>query len=54
MPDEVYALTEYILAEGNIVSKSAVMDAKSLAKVQMPNKDGFYLDNRPYPVKRYD
>lgn len=53
-PDEVYALTEFILAEGNIVSKSAVMDAKSLAKVQMPNKDGFYLDNRPYPVKRYD
>jgi cytochrome c len=53
-PGEVYALTEYILAEGNIVSKSAVMDAKSLAKVQMPNKDGFYPDNRPYPVKRYD
>jgi mono/diheme cytochrome c family protein len=53
-PDEVYALTEYILAEGNIVSKSAVMDAKSLAKVQMPNKDGFYLDDRPFPVKRYD
>ena len=53
-PDEVYALTEFILAEGNIVPKSAVMDAKSLAKVQMPNKDGFYPDNRPYPVKRYD
>ena len=53
-PDEVYALTEFILAEGNIVPKTAVMDAKSLAKVQMPNKDGFYPDNRPYPVKRYD
>jgi cytochrome c len=53
-PDEVYALTAFILAEGNIVPKSAVMDAKSLAKVQMPNKDGFYLDDRPHPVKRYD
>jgi cytochrome c len=53
-PNEVYALSEFILAEGNIVSKSAVMDAKSLAKVQMPNKDGFYLDDRPHPVKRYD
>jgi cytochrome c len=53
-PDEVYALTEYILAEGNIVPKSAVMDAKSLAKVQMPNRDGFYPDNRPYPVRKYD
>lgn len=53
-PDEVYALTEFILAEGNIVSKSAVMDAKSLAKVQMPNRDGFYPDNRPWPVRKYD
>jgi cytochrome c len=53
-PNEVYALSEFILAEGNIVSKSAVMDAKSLAKVQMPNRDGFYLDDRPHPVKRYD
>ena len=40
-PDEVYSLTAFILAEGNIVPKSAVMDAKSLPKVQMPNKDGF-------------
>jgi len=30
------------------------MDSKSLPKVVMPNKDGFYRDNRPYPVKRYD
>src|ERR1700742_488390 len=37
-PDEVYSLVAYILGEGNIVAKSAVMDAKSLPKVQMPNK----------------
>lgn len=53
-PDEVYSLVAYILAEGNIIKKTEVMDAKSLPKVQMPNKDGFYIDNRPYPVKRYD
>ncbi len=53
-PDEVYSLVAFILGEGNIVGKNVVMDAKSLPKVQMPNKDGFYLDNRPYPVKRYD
>jgi mono/diheme cytochrome c family protein len=53
-PDQVYSLVAFILGEGNIVGKNAVMDAKSLPKVQMPNKDGFYLDNRPYPVKRYD
>jgi cytochrome c len=53
-PDEVYSLVAYILAEGNVIKKTEVMDAKSLPKVQMPNKDGFYIDNRPYPVKRYD
>jgi cytochrome c len=53
-PNEVYSLVAFILGESNIVGKNAVMDAKSLPKVQMPNKDGFYLDNRPYPVKRYD
>jgi len=53
-PDEVYSLVAYILAEGNVIKKTEVMDAKSLPKVAMPNKDGFYPDNRPYPVKRYD
>ena len=53
-PDEAYSLVAYILAEGHIIKQGEVMDAKSLPKVQMPNKDGFYPDNRPYPVKRYD
>src|ERR1700749_3430383 len=53
-PDEVYSLVAYILAEGNVIKKTEVMDAKSLPKVQMPNKDGFYPDDRPNPVKRYD
>ena len=53
-PDEVYSLTAYILAEGHVIKPGEVMDAKSLPKVAMPNKDGFYRDDRPYPVKRYD
>lgn len=53
-PDEVYSLVAYILGEGHIIKQGEVMDAKSLPKVQMPNRDGFYNDNRPYPVKRYD
>ena len=39
--DEVYALTAYILAEGGIIEKAAVMDATSLPQVQMPNRAGF-------------
>ena len=53
-PDEVYSLVAFILGRANIIDKKTVMDAKSLPKVQMPNRDGFYPDNRPYPVKRYD
>jgi S-disulfanyl-L-cysteine oxidoreductase SoxD len=45
--DEVYAVTAYILAEGNIIDKATVIDAETLPKVQMPNRDGFIPDPRP-------
>jgi S-disulfanyl-L-cysteine oxidoreductase SoxD len=45
--DEVYAVTAYILAEGNIIDKTTVIDAETLPKVQMPNRDGFIPDPRP-------
>jgi len=38
---EVYALCAYILSVDGIVPKSAVLNAKSLPKVKMPNRDGF-------------
>ncbi|MEO8311309.1 MAG: cytochrome c [Caldimonas sp.] len=45
--DQVYALSAYILARANIVGADATMDAKSLAAVRMPNRDGFIPDRRP-------
>ena len=39
--DEVYAVTAYILSIDGIVPSDAVLDAKSLPRVKMPNKDGF-------------
>jgi cytochrome c len=39
--DEVYAVTSYILSIDGIVPADAVLDAKSLPRVKMPNKDGF-------------
>jgi S-disulfanyl-L-cysteine oxidoreductase SoxD len=39
--DEVYALTAYILSIDSIVPPNAVLDAKSLPGVKMPNRDGF-------------
>ncbi|MEI6181897.1 MAG: cytochrome c [Polynucleobacter sp.] len=39
--DQVYAATAYILFLNQIITKDAVMDAKSLPLVKMPNRDGF-------------
>ena len=39
--DEVYAVTAYILSIDGIVPQDAVLDAKSLPQVKMPNRDGF-------------
>ena len=45
--DEVYAVSAYILGEAKIIDKATVLDAQSLPKVQMPNRDGFVPDPRP-------
>ena len=45
--DQVYAVTAYVLFLNGIVAENAVMDAKSLPKVQMPNRNGFVADPRP-------
>ena len=49
--DEIYAVSAYMLAEGRIIEKSTVLDAKSLPKVEMPNRDGFVSDPRPETFK---
>ena len=43
--DEVYAVTAYILDLNGIVGSNDVIDAQSLPKVRMPNRDGFI----PFP-----
>jgi cytochrome c len=39
--DEVYALTAYILALNKIIGEQEVMNAQTLPRVKMPNRDGF-------------
>ena len=46
-PAEVYAVVAYILNINGIIGSDQVMDAKSLPKVKMPNRDGFIADPRP-------
>jgi len=45
--EEIYAVSAYILAEAKIIDKAAVLDARTLPQVQMPNRDGFIPDPRP-------
>lgn len=45
--DQVYAVTAYVLLEANIVTPDTVLDASTLAKVVMPNRNGFVSDPRP-------
>ena len=40
-PNEVYAVTAYTLHLNGIVKADAVLDAQSLAAINMPNRDGF-------------
>jgi cytochrome c len=45
--DEVYAVTAWLLWKNNIIPEDSVMDATTLPKVKMPNRDGFVPDPRP-------
>ncbi|MEO8441367.1 MAG: cytochrome c [Betaproteobacteria bacterium] len=46
--NEVYAATAYVLGQGNVIGKTEVLNAQTLPKVNMPNKDGFIPgDPRP-------
>jgi len=41
--DEVYALTAYILAENKLIGANEAMNAETLPKVKMPNRDNFII-----------
>lgn len=42
-PNEVYALTAFLLYKNEVIQEDEVMDKQSLPKVKMPNHDGFGL-----------
>lgn len=45
--DELYALSAYLLNLNGLLPADAVMDPESLPRVQMPNRNGFIVDDRP-------
>ena len=47
--DETYAVTAYMLSLAKIIGQNDVMNAETLPKVRMPNRDGFVSK---YPEQR--
>ena len=45
--DELYAVTAYVLHLNGIVPDDATLDARTLPRIRMPNRDGFVPDPRP-------
>jgi S-disulfanyl-L-cysteine oxidoreductase SoxD len=50
--DEVYSLVAFLLYRNGIIQESDVMDAKSLPKVEMPNRNGFVPAVPVYPPEK--
>jgi cytochrome c len=40
-PDQVYAVTAFLLYRSKIIKENGVMDAKSVTELQMPNRNGW-------------
>jgi len=45
--EDVYAITAYVLYLNDLVEDDFVLTADNLAAIEMPNQDGFFLDDRP-------
>lgn len=45
--DQVYALTGYVLFRNGILEETAIVDAAEVLTVKMPNREGFFVDDRP-------
>ncbi|MBZ5592277.1 MAG: cytochrome c [Acidobacteriia bacterium] len=45
--NQVYSVVAFILSMNGIIEEHEVLDAKALARIKMPNRDGFVPDARP-------
>ena len=49
--DEVYAVTAYLLALNDIIDEDDVIDARSLPRIEMPNRDNFFWSAEVAPAE---
>ncbi|MBK9082418.1 MAG: cytochrome c [Rhizobiales bacterium] len=52
-PDETYAIVAFLLNQNNLVGDDFVLSKESFASVQLPNRDGFYEDDRETAEKHF-
>ncbi len=45
--DEVYAITAYVLNLNDLVDDDFVLNRDNFSTIEMPNKNGFFVDDRP-------
>lgn len=45
--DEIYSVIAWLLFQNQVIAEDVVIDAQTLPKVQMPNRNGFIPDPRP-------
>jgi len=45
--DEVYAITAYVLNLNDLVDDDFVLSRNNFSTIEMPNKEGFFVDDRP-------
>lgn len=45
--DETYSVIAWLLFQNQIIAEDAVIDAQTLPRMQMPNRNGFIPDPRP-------
>ena len=56
-PDEVYAITAFLLAKNGVIPEDQVLNAQNLPQIKMPNQNGYVLPDwkhgmpRPFPNK---
>jgi hypothetical protein len=51
-PDEVYALTAFLLYKNGVIPEDQVVDAQSLPQIKMPNRDGYVLPEWKHGMPR--
>jgi cytochrome c len=57
-PDEVYALTAFLLYKNGVIKEGDVLNQETLPQVKMPNQNGYAIPDwkpgtpRPFPNQR--